>query len=174
VAAHGFRPRPGLLIAARAETTSTICARAEASRLGDGGSGRSRPIAETDDQASALPGARAVGWTQLLPERRGGGTRSFSTMSSPRSVIAWQAIPLTLAQRAGEAPNRGAQILNGWKDEIQQLPHAGRRPSSSRGRRSSRQLWAAFLPRSRGTRGSPAMTIPAAKRAHRGGGSHDC
>ncbi len=32
---------------------------------------------------------------------------------SAETVLAWQAIPLTLAQRAGEAPDRGGQILNG-------------------------------------------------------------
>jgi alpha-methylacyl-CoA racemase len=73
-----------------------------------------RPVAAyppTADHASALQAALAV--VAALFRRRESGRGAFIDVSLAETVLAWQAIPLTLARRAGEAPDRGAQILNG-------------------------------------------------------------
>jgi alpha-methylacyl-CoA racemase len=73
-----------------------------------------RPVAAyppTADHASALQAALAA--VAALFRRQQSGRGAFIDVSLAETVLAWQAIPLTLAQRAGEAPHRGAQILNG-------------------------------------------------------------
>jgi len=73
-----------------------------------------RPVAAyppTADHASALQAALAA--VAALFRRRESGRGAFIDVSLAETVLAWQAIPLTLARRAGEAPDRGAQILNG-------------------------------------------------------------
>jgi crotonobetainyl-CoA:carnitine CoA-transferase CaiB-like acyl-CoA transferase len=75
---------------------------------------KERPVAAyppTADHASALQAALAA--VAALFRRRGTGRGAFIDVSLAETVLAWQAIPLTLAQRPGEAPHRGAQILNG-------------------------------------------------------------
>jgi crotonobetainyl-CoA:carnitine CoA-transferase CaiB-like acyl-CoA transferase len=73
-----------------------------------------RPVAAyppTADHASALQAALAA--VAALYHRRESGRGAFIDVSLAETVLAWQAIPMTLARRAGEAPHRGAQILNG-------------------------------------------------------------
>jgi alpha-methylacyl-CoA racemase len=73
-----------------------------------------RPVAAyppTADHASALQAALAA--VAALFRRRETGSGAFIDVSLAETVLAWQAIPLTLAQRPGETPHRGAQILNG-------------------------------------------------------------
>jgi alpha-methylacyl-CoA racemase len=73
-----------------------------------------RPVAAyppTADHASALQAALAA--VAALFRRRESGRGAFIDVSLAETVLAWQAIPMTLAQRAGEIPHRGAQILNG-------------------------------------------------------------
>jgi alpha-methylacyl-CoA racemase len=73
-----------------------------------------RPVAAyppTADHASALQAALAA--VAALFRRQQSGRGAFIDVSLAETVLAWQAIPLTLAQRQGQAPDRGAQILNG-------------------------------------------------------------
>jgi alpha-methylacyl-CoA racemase len=73
-----------------------------------------RPVAAyppTADHASALQAALAA--VAALFRRQQIGRGAFIDVSLAETVLAWQAIPLTLAQRPGQAPDRGAQILNG-------------------------------------------------------------
>ena len=73
-----------------------------------------RPVAAyppTADHASALQAALAA--VAALFRRRVTGRGAFIDVSLAETVLAWQAIPMTLARRAGQAPHRGAQILNG-------------------------------------------------------------
>src|SRR5215470_16827750 len=73
-----------------------------------------RPVAAyppTADHASALQAALAA--VAALFRRRESGRGAFIDVSLAETVLAWQAIPMTLAGRAGEAPDRGAQVLNG-------------------------------------------------------------
>ncbi|HKF71891.1 MAG TPA: CoA transferase [Stellaceae bacterium] len=73
-----------------------------------------RPVAAyppTADHASALQAALAA--VAALFRRRATGRGAFIDVSLAETVLAWQAIPMTLARRAGQEPHRGAQILNG-------------------------------------------------------------
>jgi alpha-methylacyl-CoA racemase len=73
-----------------------------------------RPVAAyppTADHASALQAALAA--VAALFRRQQSGRGTFIDVSLAETVLAWQAIPLTLAQREGQEPHRGAQILNG-------------------------------------------------------------
>jgi crotonobetainyl-CoA:carnitine CoA-transferase CaiB-like acyl-CoA transferase len=73
-----------------------------------------RPVAAyppTADHASALQAALTA--VAALFRRQQSGRGAFIDVSLAETVLAWQAIPLTLAQRPGQAPDRGAQILNG-------------------------------------------------------------
>ncbi len=73
-----------------------------------------RPVAAyppTADHASALQAALAA--VAALFHRRESGRGAFIDVSLAETVLAWQAIPITLAQRAGQEPHRGAQVLNG-------------------------------------------------------------
>src|SRR5690348_1462050 len=73
-----------------------------------------RPVAAyppTADHASALQAALAA--VAALFRRRESGRGAFIDVSLAETVLAWQAIPLTLARRPGEAPHREKQILNG-------------------------------------------------------------
>ncbi|MGH7123396.1 MAG: CaiB/BaiF CoA transferase family protein [Stellaceae bacterium] len=73
-----------------------------------------RPVAAyppTADHASALQAALAA--VAALFRRRETGRGAFIDVSLAETVLAWQAIPMTLAWRAGQGPHRGAQILNG-------------------------------------------------------------
>jgi alpha-methylacyl-CoA racemase len=73
-----------------------------------------RPVAAyppTADHASALQAALAA--VAALYRRRETRHGAFIDLSLAETVLAWQAIPMTLAQRPGQAPLRGAQILNG-------------------------------------------------------------
>jgi len=75
---------------------------------------KERPVAAyppTADHASALQAALAA--VAALFRRSESGRGAFIDVSLAETVLAWQAIPLTLARRPGEAPHRGAQILNG-------------------------------------------------------------
>jgi len=65
----------------------------------------------TADHASALQAALAA--VAALLRRATTGRGSFIDVSLAETVLAWQAIPLTLAQRKGEEPHRRAQWLNG-------------------------------------------------------------
>lgn len=65
----------------------------------------------TADHASALQAALAA--AAALFRRHESGRGAFIDVSLAETVLAWQAIPMTLARRKGEAPRRGAQILNG-------------------------------------------------------------
>ncbi len=73
-----------------------------------------RPVAAyppTADHASALQAALAA--VAALFRRHESGRGAFIDVSLAETVLAWQAIPMTLARRAGQEPHRGAQILNG-------------------------------------------------------------
>jgi alpha-methylacyl-CoA racemase len=73
-----------------------------------------RPVAAyppTADHASALQAALAA--VAALFRRRESGRGAFIDVSLAETVLAWQAIPMTLARRRGQEPYRGAQILNG-------------------------------------------------------------
>ena len=73
-----------------------------------------RPVAAyppTADHASALQAALAA--VAALFRRGESGRGAFIDVSLAETVLAWQAIPMTLARRAGQEPHRGAQILNG-------------------------------------------------------------
>ena len=73
-----------------------------------------RPVAAyppTADHASALQAALAA--VAALFRRRESGRGAFIDVSLAETMLAWQAIPMTLARRAGQEPHRGAQILNG-------------------------------------------------------------
>jgi crotonobetainyl-CoA:carnitine CoA-transferase CaiB-like acyl-CoA transferase len=73
-----------------------------------------RPVAAyppTADHASAIQAALAA--VAALFRRRESGRGAFIDVSLAETVLAWQAIPMTLARRAGQEPDRGAQILNG-------------------------------------------------------------
>jgi len=73
-----------------------------------------RPVAAyppTADHASALQAALAA--VAALFRRRETGRGAFIDVSLAETVLAWQAIPMTLARRPGQEPHRGAQILNG-------------------------------------------------------------
>ena len=65
----------------------------------------------TADHASALQAALAA--VAALFRRRESGRGAFIDVSLAETVLAWQAIPMTLARRKGQEPHRGAQILNG-------------------------------------------------------------
>ncbi|HKX11023.1 MAG TPA: CoA transferase [Stellaceae bacterium] len=65
----------------------------------------------TADHASALQAALAA--VAALFRRRESGRGTFIDVSLAETVLAWQAIPMTLARRPGQEPQRGAQILNG-------------------------------------------------------------
>ncbi len=73
-----------------------------------------RPVAAyppTADHASALQAALAA--AAALFRRRESGRGAFIDVSLAETVLAWQAIQMTLAGRAGQEPHRGAQTLNG-------------------------------------------------------------
>ena len=65
----------------------------------------------TADHASALQAALAAVAALLGRARTGRGV--FIDVSLAETVLAWQAIPLTLAQRQGHEPHRAAAMLNG-------------------------------------------------------------
>ena len=65
----------------------------------------------TADHASALQAALAA--VAALFRRVSTGRGSFIDVSLAETVLAWQAIPLTLAQRRGHEPYRTQQRLNG-------------------------------------------------------------
>lgn len=65
----------------------------------------------TADHASALQAALAA--VAALFRRASTGRGCFVDVSLAETVLAWQAIPLTLAQRQGHEPHRTRQRLNG-------------------------------------------------------------
>jgi len=65
----------------------------------------------TADHASALQATLTA--VAALLRRASTGRGSFIDVSLAETVLAWQAIPLTLAQRKGDEPQRRAQRLNG-------------------------------------------------------------
>ena len=65
----------------------------------------------TADHASALQAALTAVAALLGRARTGRG--AFLDVSLAETVLAWQAIPLTLAQRKGNEPRRAAAMLNG-------------------------------------------------------------
>lgn len=65
----------------------------------------------TADHASALQAALTAVAALLGRTRTGRG--AFLDVSLAETVLAWQAIPLTLAQRKGHEPGRAAAMLNG-------------------------------------------------------------